>query len=260
MKNNSATSNIELNLSSSSWTDWLVTHRKTASIALACLVLCVAGLVWALQKQKARQIKDFETADVLAEEIEKSPALFDNDQSADANKALAELRTITDKYSVLQNRFDSLIAQEEMLVNNPNLIDPYAKRAVASMKNIGLSDYAAFSEVSRLASLHKYKEALAAAGSLRNRLKENAAKNSEGQFLLEGFLLLHIASLNQKLGNIENAQGAMVELKEFLGLVSSPRELTLREKELSGSLLSHLQEKQNSLLTFLEQQKKPENQ
>jgi hypothetical protein len=45
---------------------------------------------------------------------------------------------------------------------------------------------------------------------------------------------------------------SIVELKEFLGLSPRPRRLTRHEKELAASLLSHLQERQSSLLDFLE--------
>lgn len=265
MEQSNQSHKLEYPSPSASWADWLVAHRKTASLITFCIIILLVGAVWAIQKQKAREMKDFETADVLAEELQKNPALFTDrsEKGASANSALEELRALTDAYSVLQSRFDSLIAEEEMLLDSQTKVDPYAERAILRMRNIGLNDFADFSEISRLASLHKYNEALTLATTLKTRLKENMAKEANAadliderlttrEFLLQGFLLLRIVALNQKLGNFEPMMQAIVELKDYLGLSPRPRSLTKQEKELASTLIAHLQERQSSLLEFFE--------
>lgn len=224
-------------------------HRKTITIACACLLVALIGAVWAMQSSNARKIKDFETADILADELQKSPKLFDSKGEA-VNQALASLKALDDEYSVLQPRFDSLIAQEMLLQGNSKELDPYAKRAIKRLHALGLNEYAEYSEVSRLSGLQSYNEALALATKLKGEL---AAKHAANTYLLEGFLLLHIATLNQKLGNHEAMMQAIVELKEYLGLTKRKTALSVEERALASEMLSHLQDRQSSLLEFIEE-------
>lgn len=240
--------------SSDHWADWIMMHRKTIAIACACLVVALIGGVWAMQSSNARKIKDFETADILADELQKTPKLFDSKGDAQStNQALASLKALDDEYSILQPRFDSLIAQEMLLQSNDKELDPYAKRAIHRLRALGLTDFADYSEVSRLAGLQLYKEALELATSLKTKL---AAENSVNQYLLQGFLLLHIATINQKLGNHEAKLQTVLELKEYLGLTKRKIPLTAEEKELASQMLAHLQDRESSLLEFIEEMPK----
>lgn len=246
-------------LATSSWADWLVMHKRATATLSALLVLIIVAGIWMMQARKSREIKDYETADVLAEELQKQPLLFDNDTSINSQQkshdiALNQFKALVDKYPSLQKRFDSLIAQEYLLINQKKDIDPYAKRAIVRMKNLGLMDYADFSEVSRLSGLQLYKEALLKAQELKKRLKaETAPKND---FTLQSFLLLHMATLNQQLGNAEAMLQNLFELKEHLGQASRAVPLSKQEKELAGQILAHLQENQSSLLGFMEESPK----
>lgn len=247
------------------WADWLVHNRKKVAIIFACIVLIAIACIWIMQSSKARAIKDFETADILAEELHKNPPLFEGQaseksQTKSADMALSQLKEIVDRNSILQPRFDSLIAEEMLLRNKQNEIDPYAKRSISRLRAIGLDEFADFSEVSRLAGEQQYKTALKKAQDLKKVLAEKyqAQKNTLGEntsdeFMLESFLLLHIATLNQLLGNHEAMLQAIIELKEHLGLTKRDIPFTSRERELASKVLAHLQEHQNSLLEFIEE-------
>lgn len=211
-----------------------------------------------MQSANSRKVKDFDTADVLAIELQKTPRIRDGKNPfAESDKALASLKALDDEYSILQPRFDSLIAEEMLLRDNSKELDPYAERTIKRLHAIGLNDFADFSEVSRLSGMHSYKEALKAANELKGRLaQKRETLSSSHQYLLEGFLILHIATLNQKLGNHEAMLQSILELKEYLGLTKRKMPLTPHEKELASEMLAHLQDRQSSLLEFIEEMPK----
>ena len=248
-------------ISTSTWADWLMMHRKLAMLISILIVLAVAGTLWFMQSSNAQKIKDFETADVLADELEKNPPLFEEQsgmsKDSPADLALNQLADLDKRYEILQPRFDSLIAQEMLLRDNKNELDPFAKRAVGRLRALGLDDFAEYSEISRLCGLHLYKEALQKAQSLQaklvNKKKTPATANTSHDFMLEAFLLLKLATLNQQLGNTGALLQNVVELKSFLGLTKREVPLTIQQKELASQMLSHLQEKQSSLLEFIEE-------
>ena len=246
---------FETSLSTHTWTDWMMMNRRMVAIASACVLVALIGGVWMLQSTNSRKVKDLDTADVLALELQKSPRIFDDKgTSIDADKALSSLKALNDEYTILQPRFDSLIAEEMLLRENSKELDPYAKRSIERLKDLGLTDFADFSEVSRLSGMQSYKEALKAATDLKGRLdQKRKAGASSHQYLLEGFLLLHIATLNQKLGNHEAMLQSIFELKEFLGLTNRAKPLTAEERELASEMLAHLQDRQSSLLEFMQE-------
>src|SRR5262249_16985223 len=161
-----------------------------------------------------------------------------------------QLKALDDRYSSLHARFDNLIAQEMLLRENQNEIDPYAKRAIARLRDIGLADFADYSDVSRLTGEERYNEALKKAQELKKRLADKYKKQKEmpnestaDEFMLQAYLLLHIATLQQMLGNHEEMLGAIYELKEQLGLTKRDVPLTSQEKEAAAVVLGHLQER-----------------
>lgn len=247
--------NDKQDLSKNSWSEWLLQSRKTIALSCAALLVVLIAGVWMMQARKAREIKDFETADILAEELQKSA-----DPTEARNSALVELRELTDRYPILQPRFDSLIAEEMLLHKKPKELDPYAKRTIARLRALGLSDFADFSEVARLSGLHYYKEALKKAQELQNRLssKKMAKKDTTShEYLLEAFLLLHIASLHQTLHQNDAMLQTVLQLKEYLGLVERSIPLSQQEKDLASQMVSHLQEEHSSLLDFIIEMPKP---
>lgn len=243
----------KLHLPTNHWADWVMMHRKSVAVASACILLALVGSVWLMQIRSERKFKDFETADVLAEELQKTTKLFDdNNKAAGSDQTLLALKNLDDEYKILQPRFDSLIAEEMLLRDKPNELDPYAKRTIARLRSLGLTDFADFSEVSRLSGMHAYKEALAAANNLKERLEAKRAATTHSQeYLLEAFLLLHIATLNQKLGNHDAMIQTVLQLKEYLGLSKRQVPLTATERELASQVLAHLQDRQSSLLDFI---------
>lgn len=240
-------------LSTYTWADWLMMNKNKVAIISACLLFALVGAVWMLQGANSRKIKDFETADILAEELQKTQKLFDDKADSSASDlSLAKLKSLNDEYTILQPRFDSLIAEEMLLRDKSKELDPYAKRTIERLRSLGLTDFADFSEVSRLSGMHAYNEALAAAVALKGRLAEKRAKaTGSHEYLLEGFLLLHIATFNQKLGNHEAMLQTVLELKEYLGLSKRKTPLTSQERELASQMLAHLQDRQSSLLEYI---------
>lgn len=240
----------KLTLPSSNWADWFMMNRRTVALYSTIALIALIGIVWFFQARNARKIRDFETADVLAEELQKSPRLFDGE--TDSSQALMNLKKLDDEYAILQPRFDSLIAEEMLVRNKSKEFDPYAKRTIQRLRALGLTDYADFSEVSRLSGLGQYNEALQFATVLREKLNAKKSANIQTEYLLEGFLLLHMATLNQKLGNHEAMMQQVVALKEHLGLTKRQTPLTPKERALASQMLAHLQDRQSSLLDFIE--------
>lgn len=259
-------STLNSRLSTFHWADWLMMNKNKVAIGTACLLLALVGAVWMLQSANSRKVKDFETADVLAEELQKTQKLFDDNTGLSSSDAtLAKLKGLTDEYTILQPRFDSLVAQEMLLRNKGKEQDPYAKRTIERLKSLGLTDFADFSEVSRLSGMQAYNEALQAALALKGRLAEKRAQNtnlhntSSQAYLLESFLLLHIATFNQRLGNHEAMLQTVLELKEHLGLSKRKAPLTAQERALASQMLGHLQDRQSSLLEFIQEMPQAQN-
>lgn len=264
MENNNEKPPFLFRFANSSWADWMITHKKISAIFSAFLVMLIVAGVWWMQASKTREIKDYETADVLAEELQKHPALFELDDSVDVQlkshlAALNQLRFLVDTYPSLQTRFDSLLGQEYLLISQKNAVDPYAKRAILRMHKLGLHDFADFSNISRLSGLQQYKEALKKAHELKLRLqaRKKAALEPSHDFALTAYLLLHIATLNQKIGNPEATLQSIFELKEFLGITNRTVPLSSQEKGLASEILAHLQENQGSLLDYIIEKPKP---
>ncbi len=229
------------------WSEWLLTNRRMIALSCVAILVLLVGGIWLLQSSASRKFKDFETADTLADELQQGQKFIDG---ASPDQALAQLRVLNDKYSILQPRFDSLIAEEMLLAGNSKELDPYAKRAISRLNALDLTDFAAFSEVSRLTGLEDYKAALQKATELKAAL---ANKPAERQYLLQAFLLLHIATLNQKLGLHDAMLQSIIELKEFLGLMKRETPLTAEQKAQASEMLAHLQDRQHSLLEYIEE-------
>lgn len=236
------------------WTEWLTTNSRMVTVSCVALLIVIIGGIWMMQSRSGRQFKDFETADILAEDLQKTNRPFDGGDSTNTDQALAQLKDLTDSYALLQPRFDSLIAQEMMLQGNTKELDPYAKRSVERLKALGLTDFAAFSEVSRLTGLQDYKEALKKAEELKATLTAKKQEaNAKSQYLLEAFLLLHIATLNQKLEQQEAMLQSVIELKEYLGLMKRQKPLTRQERALASDMLAFLQDREHSLLEYIQE-------
>ncbi len=237
------------------WADWLVVNKRLVALMCAAALLLVIAGIWFLQARSSQRIRDFDTADILAQELQKNPKIFDDKTSSIASdQDLATLKELDDKYSILQSRFDGLIAEEMLLRDKKDDLDPYAKRTIERLKMLGLNDFAEFSEVARLTGLQNYKEALKLALSLKAELSKQSGESH--QYLLKAFLLLHIATLNQKLGLHDAMMQTTLELKEYLGLNKRATPLSAHEKELASQVLSHLQDRQSSLLEFIEEMPK----
>ncbi len=231
------------------FTEWVMLNRQKAALMLACTLLLLIGGVWAIQARNSAKIKDFELADTLADDLQKAPRLFsDKAESEVQDQTLLSLKALDDKYAILQPRFDSLIAEEYMVRSEKGAVDPYAIRTIERLRSIGLTEFADFSEVSRKMALGDYANALALANNLKAKIQPD-----EELYALQGFLLLHIATLNQKLANHEGMLSALLELKEHLGLTKRKTPLTQRQKELAAEMIALLQDRQSSLLTFMEQ-------
>ncbi len=231
------------------FTEWVMLNRQKAAALLAGILLLLIGGLWAIQARNNAKVKDFELADTLADDLQRGPRLFsDKAESEVQDQALLSLKALDDKYTILQPRFDSLIAEEYIVRGQKNEIDPYATRTIERLRSIGLNDFADFSEVSRKTALGEYAAALTLANELKGKLQ---ATNEH--YTLQGFLLLHIATLNQKLANHEGMISALLALKEHLGLTKREVPLTQKQKELASEMIAMLQDRQSSLLTFMEQ-------
>jgi hypothetical protein len=228
----------------SSMATWIVTNRKTILSVLVAIACIAYTYIWINSNKKAAEYQTIQTANKLAQEVQAGPA---TDAGEEQEGALRKLQEICTAYPSLQNRYDGLIAQELILASKGSEIDPYAQRSIDQLQRIGLTNLAAFSEVSRLAGMNQPKEALEKA----NQLKEIISKQTTGQYLLRAFLLLHIATLEKATGEQNNFEQTLKELKEFLGITAPSTSLNSQEKEFASLFLAHLQEKDVSFLDYL---------
>ncbi|MBS0654481.1 MAG: hypothetical protein JSR46_01780 [Verrucomicrobia bacterium] len=223
---------------------WIVSNRKIILSVLIAIASIAYIYIWISSNKKTAEYLTIQTANTLAQEVQAGPS---TDTEEEQEGALRKLQEICTAYPSLQNRYDGLIAQELILANRGSEIDPYAQRSVGQLQRIGLTNLAAYSEVSRLAGMNQPKEALEKA----NQLKETMSNQTTSQYLLRAFLLLHIATLEKATGEQNNFEQTLNELKGFLGITQPSNALNSQEKEYASLFLAHLQEKDASLLDYL---------
>jgi hypothetical protein len=239
---------------------WLVVYRKAILATVAVIAIISFIYIWIGYSRKTAEYHTIQLADLLAQKIQKhSPSPFeipDSSAQYSMQQALLQLREIETKYPLLQSRYDGIIAEELLLEDNRSEFDPYAKRSIQQLRHIGLTDFADFSEISRLSGLQNFKEALTKAMTLKERLSINddmATKiaSPTKKYLLRTFLLLHIISLQKILGEQANFELSIKELKSLLGLTKVANALNAQERELASLFLDHLQEENELLLDYL---------
>ena len=141
--------------------EWFVRNQKTIYIAMVVIGLGMSFSIWRMSERTSQAAVDVVRANMLADELAKgSPEgskEFDSAENgmiaATSKEAVGELKAIDDQYPSLQHRYDGIIAQELILENKADQIDPYATRAVRDLQDSGLDKFAAFSDLSRLAAL-----------------------------------------------------------------------------------------------------------
>jgi len=232
---------------SSKLVDSIVKHRKT--FASAFIGVCLLGglFVWQITAQSAKRAKDFEQAHFLAEDLEKNSFSSDDEESS-RKSIVTKLTALNDAYPDLHKRYDGILAEEYIFQQNQNKVDPYAKRAIEELRAVGLSQYAQFSEVSRLAAKNKLTDALALAKTLNDSLKKEASSNT---FSLRVYTLIELVGLHKKLGSDQEAKAAIDEVRLLLQ-ESGQYTLSAEEQEIAMKIRKDLEEESSSLLEFLQ--------
>lgn len=214
--------------------EWFVRNQRSIFLVIILALVAVCLSVWWMSNRKKQEIKDFEQAEILAKDLQSAEA-------ADLSETVQDLKAIDDKYPVLQRRYDGILAQEFIALNDQESIDPYAKRAIEQLRSVCLDNFATYSEVSRLIAKNELEGALTLATSLQKDLE---AESSEQNYALQAFTLLDIATLNKKLGRIEEEKQALTSLST---LFSSDTNQETKDK-----VLAILQENESTLLDYMQ--------
>ena len=229
--------------------DWFqkLTHRKKeAGYGAVALLVLLAIIIGVTYRAKKNQIEDYQIASLYAEQLQKTPKLFENEAKAGNasvktnDELFASLLSIAKADPLVKERFNGLIAEEFILRDSEQELKPYAKRTIQKLNDSNLPLYASFSEITLLTSENRLKEALEAALHLQQQ-KELADYPT-----LYAFTLLQQAALEHTLGFNENAQKTIGKLKT---VIQSDQAMTAD----MAKFISHLQDKQTSLLDFLQQ-------
>ena len=240
--------------------EWFVRNQKNIYIAVVVIGLGISLSIWRMSARTSQAAFDVVRANMLADELAKSSSNSSTESdgvengmtAATSEEAVSELKAIDDQYPVLQHRYDGIIAQELILENKSDQIDPYATRAVRDLREIGIDKFAAFSEVSRLAALGQNEQALEKASLLLTALaaptdEEISEQIQKHEFALHAFTLLETATLQKKLGKKEEMHKTVATLGSLLG-VSPDATLSPEHKAAASSVRSLLEEQQGKIL------------
>jgi hypothetical protein len=236
--------------------DWFVKNQKNLLIAALVIAIGIGFSIWRMSQASAKAAYDIVYANKLANELAKSSPSFDTVDNGmmvtSSEEAVRELKAIDDQYPALQHRYDGLIAEELILEDKKSQIDPYATRSIENLKEAGLTQFAAFSTITRLTALGQYEKALEEATLLKANLETVAPDAIEMQiqkheFALHAFTLLEIATLQEKLGKTDDMNNTLNSLRTLLGLTQNAT-LSPKHEEAAATVRSLLQEPQGSLL------------
>lgn len=221
-------------------------YRKQASYGAIALLMLILVITWFSYSSKKKSLAEYQVALLLAEQLKKTPKLFENDtaKTKSNEQIFNELKTLASQDTLVQERFNGLIAEEIILKQNPDLPNPYAEQAIKKLMTSGIPVYGNFSEMSYLISKNKRREAYLVGQKLQT---------NQG-ILLQAFTLLQQAAIEKKLGKVAELKKTLTKLKALTDPSSSTDTSFAAISENDASELSALlQDKQNSLLEFLEQ-------
>ena len=134
----------------------------------------------------------------------------------DYQKYLLKLQDVLKDYKNLHSKYDPLIAQQLIYLENTELALPYAEETLKQTQNELHSDYGTYAENTLNLAKDEKQLALTQASNLKQNLdKENAALSSTKRALY-AFTLLRIAILKDQISKPYEAQEAWVELDTYL--------------------------------------------
>jgi hypothetical protein len=226
--------------------EWFVKNKKSILIGAIAVTAAISFSVWRSQARDAQKSKDIMQANMLASDLSRGDADTSNEE------IVRQLKAIDDQYPSLQNRYDGIIAQELILENKGSEIDPYAKRAVENLQEIGLVNFAAFSEGTRLIALGQHEKAAEQLATLELKLATQTAEDiavqiQKNEFALHAFTLLELTSLYDKLGKNSEMIKTRDTLSALLG-VQPDASLEAAHAEAAASVRAILEEPQGSVL------------
>ncbi len=223
-------------------------QKELCYAALACLFLFGGSFFW-LQKSKASQIENYQLASLYADELMKSSKLFDTQKGKDEkltsktdDELFASLQALAKSNPLIKERYNGLIAEWLILKGEKKELPAYANKAIATLLSSNMPLFASFSKISSLTAENRFKEAFEEANTLQKNIE--AQNGTETNGLLYAFTLLQEAAILRALGFHERAQKTVEKLKSSTQY---------------PELVSHLQDKETSLLDFLGKAEKKVN-
>jgi len=243
-------------LASSRFVLWVENNSRQAAIALVAVGAIFVLLFYSYYAKSQQGIKQITMSQSLAANIKKHPRIVDNEkdqvQAETGRKNLQELQDIIAGNSDLQRRYNGLLAQEYLLLQDTSKIADYADRAADNLEDIGLNAYAKFSEVVKLSGEKQFEEASNKAQELYKEVTENGRGNT---IVLRAFLLLQMTFLQEKLGNMAEAKETENTLKELLTIDN----LGPEEKEQVTKIANLLEDTHITLFEYLDREVLKEN-
>lgn len=184
---------------------WFSNNGLTVVYALlGCALLFM--LIYRFYGGSTQSQQDFYEAESSMTELQQSPE--------DAKASLAKLEKILYRNPDLHAKYDGLIAQALLNLNNVQEALPFAENAIARTKSENAPFFTDFANTTLLIAEKKYDQALQNAKDLNKKITEQTEALKENS-LLFAYNLLRIGMLQQQLGQKEEARQTWKQWMEF---------------------------------------------
>lgn len=204
----------------SSYFQWLVDNGKSIPYVFIATIILIA-IAFKFTTGKASRA---ESNYLLAENyfIMLNQSLHGQSDPEATITSLEKLKEITNTYPELHSRYDALIAQLLIAMNNPEEAKEYAERSIDRTAQDNLSTYNNFSKTTMLIADGAYNQALVESKSLKTSMLQSFTtstfQDDENQNFtanLFAYNLLRIAMLEKEAGTPDGEKEAWKEWKKY---------------------------------------------
>jgi len=211
----------------STYFQWLVDNRQSIPYVFIATIILIA-IAFKFTSGKASRA---ESNYLLAENyfVLLNRSLHEEAESDNVLTSLDKLKEITTAYPELQSRYDGLIAQLLIAMNNPQEAKEFADRSLERTAQDNLTVYNNFSKTTLLIAEGAYNQALTESKSLKNNLLQSSSpfsfQGDEAQSFtanLFAYNLLRIAMLEKEAGTPDGEIKAWKEWKRYADNKSDP--------------------------------------
>lgn len=191
---------------------WIKENLKPITYGILIFFLLLLLLYRLLSGQSAKQEQDYLTASHLATVLQESDTSSERREAA-----LKDLKTLLEKSTPLQAKYDALIGEQLLIGNQAEQAQPYIERTLQRVQGEDAPAYIKYAATSLILTQGKQELALKDAYSLKEDLLKNAQGKNGAEYngVLYAFNLIRIASLEKAFKNQELETKAWNELQQM---------------------------------------------